>query len=52
MIRELITLYIYYQLVETRENTGIMVGNGWYGVLPMRMGRFNLRDALTLGRLV
>ncbi len=32
---------------------GVMVGNGWYNVLPMRMwGRFNLRDALTTGRPV
>lgn len=30
---------------------GLMVGNGWYNVLPMRMwGRFNLRDALVTGR--
>jgi alpha-L-rhamnosidase len=30
---------------------GIMVGNGWYNPLPLRMwGRFNLREALTIGR--
>lgn len=38
-------------LKQGKNVTGIMVGNGWYGVLPMRMwGRFNLRDALTVGR--
>jgi len=30
---------------------GIMLGNGWYDPLPLRMwGRFNLREALTIGR--
>ena len=30
---------------------GVWLGNGWYNPLPMRMwGKFNLRDALTVGR--
>ncbi|MCK4418167.1 MAG: alpha-L-rhamnosidase N-terminal domain-containing protein, partial [Candidatus Latescibacteria bacterium] len=30
---------------------GVMVGNGWYNPLPMRMwGRLNLRDHLSTGR--
>lgn len=30
---------------------GLMLGNGWYNVLPMRMwGRINLRDELATGR--
>lgn len=30
---------------------GVMLGNGWYNPLPLRMwGRFNLREALTIGR--
>ncbi|MDR0713652.1 MAG: glycoside hydrolase family 78 protein, partial [Bacteroidales bacterium] len=29
----------------------VMLGNGWYNPLPLRMwGRFNIRDALTVGR--
>lgn len=38
-------------LKQGKNTAGIMVGNGWYNVLPMRMwGRFNLRDALVTGR--
>lgn len=30
---------------------GVMLGNGWYNSLPLRMwGRYNLRDALATGR--
>lgn len=45
-------IYDITGLIKQGKNVaGIMVGNGWYGVLPMRMwGRFNLRDALTVGR--
>ncbi len=33
-----------------RNAVGLMLGNGWYNPLPMKMwGRFNLREALTVG---
>lgn len=46
------SVYDVTSLVKQGKNVaGIMLGNGWYGALPMRMwGRFNLRDALTVGR--
>jgi alpha-L-rhamnosidase len=39
------------QLKSGRAAVGIILGNGWYDPLPLRMwGRFNLREALTVGR--
>lgn len=39
------------QLKQGANTVGIMVGNGWFNVWPMRMwGRFNLREALVSGR--
>ena len=41
-------------MLKTGDNvTGIMVGNGWYNVLPLRMwSHLNLRDYLVCGRPV
>jgi alpha-L-rhamnosidase len=39
------------QLTEGENVLGIMLGNGWYNPLPLRMwGRINIRDHLTIGR--
>jgi alpha-L-rhamnosidase len=39
------------QLREGRNCLGVMLGNGWYNPLPMRMwGRLNLRESLAVGR--
>jgi alpha-L-rhamnosidase len=39
------------ELRRGRNCLGVMVGNGWYNPLPLRMwGRLNLRDHLTVGR--
>ncbi len=48
------TVYDITSLLKHGKNVaGVMVGNGWYNVLPLRMwGRFNLRDALATGRPV
>jgi len=48
-------LYSTYDVTELlregRNAVSAQVGNGWYNPLPMRMwGRFNLREALTVGR--
>jgi len=38
------------QLKKGANALGVMLGNGWYNPLPMRMwGQFNLREALTVG---
>ncbi|HEX7569560.1 MAG TPA: family 78 glycoside hydrolase catalytic domain, partial [Verrucomicrobiae bacterium] len=38
------------QLKRGRNAVGIMLGNGWFNPLPLRMwGHVNLRDALTIG---
>ncbi|MBN1344413.1 MAG: family 78 glycoside hydrolase catalytic domain [Phycisphaerae bacterium] len=47
-------LYATYDVTDllrqARTAIGIMLGNGWYNPLPMRMwGRYNLRDHLTVG---
>ncbi|MBC6490540.1 family 78 glycoside hydrolase catalytic domain [Flavihumibacter stibioxidans] len=49
--RVLYSSYEVTELVGTDKNCiGIMLGNGWYNPLPLRMwGRFNLREALTTG---
>ncbi|NLX23099.1 MAG: family 78 glycoside hydrolase catalytic domain [Phycisphaerae bacterium] len=43
--------YDVTELLQTGRNAvGVMLGNGWYNPLPMKMwGRFNLREALTVG---
>ena len=39
------------ELRQGRNCLGVMVGNGWYNPLPLRMwGNLNLRDHLTVGR--
>ncbi len=39
------------RIVQGENVLAVTLGNGWYNPLPMRMwGRFNLRDALTVGR--
>lgn len=39
------------QLAEGRNCLGVTLGNGWFNPLPLRMwGRYNLRDALPVGR--
>ena len=48
-------LYSTYDITELlgkgQNAVTAQVGNGWYNPLPMRMwGRFNLREALTMGR--
>jgi len=48
-------LYSTYDVTEMLRQggnaVGIMVGNGWYNPLPMKMwGRYNIRDYLTVGR--
>lgn len=46
------SVYDITNLLKQGKNVaGVMVGNGWYNVLPLRMwGRFNLRDVLATGR--
>ena len=50
--RVLYRVYDVSSLVRRGKNAvGATLGNGWYNPLPMRMwGRFNLREALTVGR--
>lgn len=48
-------LYSTYDVTELLQKggncIGVMLGNGWYSPLPMRMwGRLNLREHLTIGR--
>ena len=39
------------QLKEGKNCLGVMVGNGWYNPLPLKLfGSFNLREHLTVGR--
>lgn len=39
------------QLVKGKNCIGVMLGNGWYNPLPLRLfGSFNLREHLTVGR--
>ena len=39
------------QIKQGRNCLGLMLGNGWYNPLPMKMwGRINLREYLTIGR--
>lgn len=39
------------QLVKGQNCLGVMLGDGWYNPLPLRLfGRFNLRESLTIGR--
>jgi alpha-L-rhamnosidase len=44
-------VYDVTECLQAGENAvGMLVGNGWYNPLPMKMwGRFNLREALTVG---
>ncbi len=48
----LYSTYDVTQLIKSGKNSaGIMVGNGWYNPLPIRLfGRFNLRNAQETGR--
>ena len=50
--RVLFDTYDVTRRVKKGENAlDVTLGNGWYNPLPMRMwGRFNLREALTVGR--
>ena len=50
----LYTTYDITDLLKKDNNTlGIMLGNGWYNALPLRLfGRFNLRDFQQTGRPV
>lgn len=50
----LYTTYDLTNLLQKDQNTlGIMLGNGWYNPLPLRLfGRFNLRDFQQTGRPV
>jgi alpha-L-rhamnosidase len=50
----LYTTYDITNLLKKDQNTlGIMLGNGWYNPLPLRLfGRFNLRDFQQTGRPV
>ena len=50
--RVLYSSYDVTGLIREKKNClGVMVGNGWYNPLPMRMwGRLNLREFLTVGR--
>jgi alpha-L-rhamnosidase len=48
-------LYVTYDITAALKNKnnmlGIMLGNGWYNPLPLRLfGRFNLRDVQQTGR--
>ena len=48
-------LYSVYDVTDLLKNgsnaAGILVGNGWYNPLPMRMwGKFNIREHLTIGK--
>lgn len=47
-------LFDVYEALPLRQGENVLaveLGNGWYNPLPLRMwGRFNLRDALTVGR--
>ncbi len=48
-------LYATYDVIEDLQQghnaIGVMLGNGWYSPLPMRLfGRINLRKVLTVGR--
>ena len=49
--RVLYSSYEVTDLLASKENClGIMLGNGWYNPLPLKMwGRFNLREALYTG---
>ncbi len=39
------------QLSQGENTLGVMLGNGWYNPLPMKLfGRWNLREILTIGR--
>jgi alpha-L-rhamnosidase len=39
------------QIKEGENAMGVMLGNGWYNPLPMKLfGRWNLREILTIGR--
>jgi len=45
------TYDITQQLQHGTNVIGVMVGNGWYNLLPLHMwGRWNLRDYLTIGQ--
>lgn len=50
--RILYSTYDIGDMLEAGENClGVMLGNGWYNPLPLRMwGRLNLREHLALGR--
>lgn len=48
-------LYVTYDVTQALKNNknviGVMLGNGWWNALPIRLfGRFNLRDAQQTGR--
>lgn len=50
-------LYVVHDITSYLKNgtnvTGVMLGNGWYNPLPLRLfGRFNLRDVQQTGRPV
>lgn len=50
--RVLYSTYDVTDMIKRGENAvGVMLGNGWYNPLPLRMwGKFNLREHLTTGR--
>jgi len=50
--RVLYSTYDVTEVLQQGQNTlGVMLGNGWYSPLPMRLfGRINLRKVLTVGR--
>jgi len=50
--RVLYSVYDVTTLIQAGSNClGVVLGNGWYNPLPMRMwGRYNLRENLTVGR--
>jgi alpha-L-rhamnosidase len=50
--RVLYSTYDVTDMLAAGENAiGVILGNGWYNPLPMKMwGRYNLRDHLTVGR--
>lgn len=51
--RVLYSTYDVTRLLNEGENTmGVLLGNGWYNPLPLRLfGKYNLREFLTKGRL-
>lgn len=50
--RVLYSTYDVTEMLQQGQNViGVMLGNGWYNPLPLRLfGQFNLRDVLAIGR--